>query len=336
MANRQSRCLPAILMPLALLPMICASAAHGAQLPSIHAHLIPTPQSKPYIAIIGPDRQLWFTESGANRIGRMNLSDGSFQEFVVPTPHSEPIGLTADRVGSLWFAETGASKIGRLSPRTGRFTEFDCPTANAAPDGLFTDARGTVWFGERLANRIARISGNKIIEYDGLSAGAHPLSLTSRGNAIWFSEADGNRLGSLENGRVRELPLPAGTEPRAMLRHPDGSLWFVATGAHALERLDRANHVQLFALPDQAASPRSLDVDADGRVWFTEDIVNRIGLMSATGRLLAEYALPKGMSGLRGIAVAPDGRVFFAVSDSGEIGELDPVTADSTSRRRAR
>jgi virginiamycin B lyase len=307
-----------------LLPTLEPSNASAAQQMTMRRHAIATAGSQPYILIIGPDRQLWFTESGASRIGRLDLANGSMREFIVPTAHSQPVGITAGGDGRLWFAEDGTNRIGRLS-LNGTFREFDCPTPMAAPDGLYTDAHGDVWFAERLADRLAHISFDGAIhEYAGMSAGAHPLSLTARDGVIWFSEPDGDRLGYFKDGKIRELPLPPGTKPRAMLTHPDGSLWFVATGSHALARVDRNNHLQVFTLPNRRSSPRSLAVAPDGRIWFTEDIVNLIGVMSPTGQLLAEYPVTAPMRGLRGIAVAPDGRVFFAAYDSGDIGELDP------------
>src|SRR5262249_17510138 len=57
-------------------------------------HPIPTPQSKPYIIVFGPDQHLWFCESGTSKIGRMNPSNSSFIEFDTPTPNSRPIGIT--------------------------------------------------------------------------------------------------------------------------------------------------------------------------------------------------------------------------------------------------
>ncbi|HEY7665002.1 MAG TPA: hypothetical protein VH934_17940, partial [Xanthobacteraceae bacterium] len=57
-------------------------------------HAIPSPDSKPYTIVFGPDRQLWFCQSGTSKIGRLNPNSGSFAEFVTPTPDSRPIGIT--------------------------------------------------------------------------------------------------------------------------------------------------------------------------------------------------------------------------------------------------
>ena len=50
----------------------------------------------------GPDGNLWFTKTGANKIARMTTA-GVVTEFTVPTPVSEPFGITAGPDGNLWF-----------------------------------------------------------------------------------------------------------------------------------------------------------------------------------------------------------------------------------------
>jgi virginiamycin B lyase len=61
----------------------------------------------------GPDEALWFTESRANKIGRMTTS-GELTEFLLPTPDAglAQIALGPDK--ALWFTEEGTNKIGRI------------------------------------------------------------------------------------------------------------------------------------------------------------------------------------------------------------------------------
>ena len=61
----------------------------------------------------GPDGNLWFTEPGSNRIGRISVT-GTVEHFPVPTPNSLPLDITVGGDGNLWFTEGDASKIGRL------------------------------------------------------------------------------------------------------------------------------------------------------------------------------------------------------------------------------
>ncbi len=52
--------------------------------PVIREHKIPTPGSKPYIAVEGPDGNLWFCENGASKIGCFDPRAGTFREFALP------------------------------------------------------------------------------------------------------------------------------------------------------------------------------------------------------------------------------------------------------------
>src|SRR5664280_2209661 len=74
---------------------------------------IPTANSQPNQITVGPDGNLWFTESGSNQIGRITTA-GTITEFPVPTINSGPNGITAGADGNLWFTELSGNKIGRI------------------------------------------------------------------------------------------------------------------------------------------------------------------------------------------------------------------------------
>ena len=107
--------------------------------PQIREHRIPTAGSKPYIAVEGRDRCLWFCESGASKIGRLDPSTYTFSEFDLPTANATPIGIVVGPDGNIWFAEKSANKIGRITPQ-GQITEFPLPTPNAGPDAMHGSA----------------------------------------------------------------------------------------------------------------------------------------------------------------------------------------------------
>ena len=66
-------------------------------------------------------------------------------------------------------------------------------------------------------------------------AGISTLAASSQAEA---SEAAGNRVGRITvDGVVTEFPIPShDSQPRAMVTHPDGSIWFVETSTNALGR----------------------------------------------------------------------------------------------------
>ena len=73
--------------------------------PLIREHRIPTDGSRPYIAVEGRDRCLWFCESGTSKIGRLDPNDYTFKEFTRPTPNATPIGIIPGPNDDLWFHE---------------------------------------------------------------------------------------------------------------------------------------------------------------------------------------------------------------------------------------
>jgi len=91
---------------------------------TIREHRIPSADSKPYIAVEGPDGALVvLRERRVQRSAARSRPAGTFTEFALPTKNATPIGIALGGDGNLWFAEKAADKIGRLTPR-GDIAEF--------------------------------------------------------------------------------------------------------------------------------------------------------------------------------------------------------------------
>ncbi len=295
--------------------------------PLIREHQIPTNDSKPYIAVEGPDQNLWFCESGASKIGCLEPNSGTFQEFALPSKESTPIGIDVGGDGNIWFTEKTGNRVGRLD-RNGTITEFPLRTAKSGPDGIARGPDGNVWFSASDIDRVCRVTPNgNITEFgNGITPGSKPLSIVVHDGALWFSEASGGRVGRMTlEGDVTEFPIPsANSQPRAMARHPEGTIWFVETGANALGRISRGGAIVEFPVPTPNASLRGVTVARDGDLWFTENFANKIGRMAPDGTVIGEYHIPTSASGPRCITAMSDGRLFFTQYDAGLIGEIIP------------
>jgi virginiamycin B lyase len=104
----------------------------------------------------GPDGNLWFTEYGSSKIGRMTTA-GTITEFPIPTASSQPSWIAPSPDGNLWFIEETGNKIGRMTT-AGVITEFTLPTANSGPEGITSGPDGNLWFAEIDRNKIGRIT----------------------------------------------------------------------------------------------------------------------------------------------------------------------------------
>jgi virginiamycin B lyase len=104
---------------------------------------------------------LWFTDMGSNKIGRLVPGFG-IQDFSITTSNSSPFAITATApagVAVLWFTEGagGANNIGRIGVG-GSITEFAIPTPNSTPQGITVGPDGNLWFTENAGNKIGKSS----------------------------------------------------------------------------------------------------------------------------------------------------------------------------------
>jgi virginiamycin B lyase len=104
----------------------------------------PIPSGGPAGITAGPDGALWFTESGAGKIGRITTG-GAVTEFPIPIYGPSPQVITAGSDGALWFTDemNGIGRIttgGSVTQSEGGSSEFGI---TAGPDG----ALWCTWFG---------------------------------------------------------------------------------------------------------------------------------------------------------------------------------------------
>jgi len=138
----------------------------------------------------GPDGNLWFTENGANKIGRITPA-GTIREFSIPTVSSGPEGITSGPDGNLWFTAISGSgdKIGRITP-AGTIREFSIPTVSSGLGGITSGPDGNLWFTEYGASKIGRITPAGTTTEFSLSAASSGLPGITSGHDgnLWFTE----------------------------------------------------------------------------------------------------------------------------------------------------
>jgi virginiamycin B lyase len=120
---------------------------------------LPTPGSNPAGITAGPDGALWFTETGANKIGRITTT-GEVTEFPLPEPNSYPFCITVGPDGALWFTEQLVYRIGRITT-DGAITEFPLPTfrpTDIGNDCITTGPDGALWLTGQYGNMVLRIT----------------------------------------------------------------------------------------------------------------------------------------------------------------------------------
>jgi sugar lactone lactonase YvrE len=178
---------------------------------------LPTPGAQPYGIVRGPDGNIWFTESGANQIGRINPTTGIIQEFPIDSAGSDQAeSITVGPDSNLWFTLTGTNKIGAMNPTTGKMVgEYGVPTANAGLAQIVADpADGDLWFTEAAADQVGRINPatGAVAEFAVPTAGAAPTAIAAaKDGNLWFIESNAGRIAALspsDPGHITEYVVP--------------------------------------------------------------------------------------------------------------------------------
>lgn len=122
---------------------------------SIAEFIVPGAGSAPTGIAASADGNVWFTEPGADQIGRIT-SAGVVTEFLVPGAGSQPLDITSAADGALWFTERGSSEIGRITT-AGEQTHFATRGA-AGLESIVAGTDGALWFTEGRAGKIGRLT----------------------------------------------------------------------------------------------------------------------------------------------------------------------------------
>jgi streptogramin lyase len=299
--------------------------------------------SRPSAIVAGADGNLWFTEPGANRIGRINPATGVVTEFSAGlTQNAAPSGIALARDGSIWFTEQNADRIGRITPATGAIQEFAAGiTPGSGPAAITLGPDDKLWFTEGDGARIGRIdpATGAITEFaSGITAGSRPSGIAADGNGkLWFTETAAERIGRIDpvTGAVAEFPLASGVgccAPVGIAKGPDNKLWFTESSSGRIGRIDPATGVieEFSSGITAGSSPNQIAAGPDGNLWFTTIAGGRIGRVSPAGEI-SEFTdgITPG-SALKGITAGPDGNLWFVSETAERLGKAVAQSAANT------
>ncbi len=171
----------------------------------------PTAGSGPGDIAVGPDGNMWFTETNAGKIGRITPS-GAITEFALPDTKSRPEGIVTGPEGNLWFTMHDARKIGKMNRDGKLLAQYDGLTG-AGPTNIIVGPDNALWFPEEFnpgpdpanlppGNKIGRITtAGALTEYTTPTPSSRPVIITAGhdGN-LWFTEVFAGQVGRLSLG----------------------------------------------------------------------------------------------------------------------------------------
>jgi streptogramin lyase len=291
---------------------------------------IPTENSQPSGITIGPDGNIWFTEAGANKIGRMTPS-GVITEYGPLWGIAHPQQICVGPDGNLWFTESYEGNVGRISPQ-GDITEFFLGVP--APNGITAGPDGNIWFIEYL--KVGRItpSGQELTEF-GLPDQANASLITSGSDGnLWVTDTNGAIYRVTPSGVITSFDTPTPMSGASGIASDPGTgrIWFTEQDAKAnrigtidpsTADLDPTGAITEFRIPTVASTAFGIAIGPGGGAWFTENFTDRIGHVSASGAM-TEFVTPTRGNSPMFIVADSAGYLWFTASGSNKIFRLTP------------
>jgi len=219
---------------------------------------IPTPTAEPHTAVPDHNGNVWFTEFGGGKVGRLEIKTGMITEYTPKIPDLHPHGITVGPDGTIWYTVFPYG-IGRIDPKSGQMDEIRVPEPQ----------RGKI-------------------------AGAHSIIVDNRGK-VWFTEILGGAIGSYDPAthEFRSFLIEEGSLPYGIVEHGDGIFWFALLRAGKIGYLDSSTGgVKTFATPTTGSEPQRLRFDGKGQLWFGEYEAGKIGNFDPATQRFQEYELP--------------------------------------------
>ena len=287
------------------------------------------PNSHPQDLAIDPRGYVWFTDMGANAIGRLDPRTGAVHDIHLTTPGARPHSIVLDSGSRVWFSEIGANRIGRLDTFSEEVQTFRIPTPGSRPTRLSFDAHGRLWFIESTADQIGRLdpATERMEEFSirDRDVDLSGLQIDEDGR-IWFARAR-DQLGRLDpdNGRDTTFALPdSSLEIGQMGLDSEGRVWFTDANLRRLGVFDPADsQTRFFQLPKKM-SPSALYVGLNDRVWIGGRQSRWLVGFNFQDRMFTVYALPDEGTVIENLRVDPRTGVVWIVDSAGSrIGRIE-------------
>jgi virginiamycin B lyase len=85
-------------------------------------------------------------------------------------------------------------------------------------------------------------------------------------------------------------------------------------------------NIELWDVPTQGSRPHDPLAARDGSIWWTGQLVNKLGRVDPKTGAIREYSLKSAFTGPHGLAEDKAGNIWFTGNNTALIGKLDPAT----------
>jgi virginiamycin B lyase len=299
-------------------------------------------------------RPALFSSVGVARATRVSASspyaslgpapNGTLTAYHLTTPGVGMMQPAVDANGDLWFGEMRTNRLTRVNHVTGQVTSWAPPNGRNNITKVVIDREGSIWFVEQLASYIATFDPKTegfvvypLASPDGGALLPQDLAFDSHG-ALWFTTlgaGDGGAIGRLDptNGAIqywqtRDPNARWKVRPFSLALTSSGEVWFGLLAGGAVGGLDPATgETTYYPLANPRATVFAMAADVRNRIYFTELLDGKLGVINAATRTVSERAIPQTFgspASLYGVVVGPPGVVWFASAGANALIRYEP------------
>jgi streptogramin lyase len=229
----------------------------------------PTEPTAPFTLAQGPEGNVWFTNEGSTRIGRVTQSC-EVTEFS-PGLSSAAYGIVAGPEGNVWFTEPTANKVGYIDPSepTTSLVEFSVPSMPTS-SYITPGPDGNLWFTLGSAG-LGRITPSGVVSEFPI-AGVNACSITTGPDGtIWLGSCGTPRkVVHFTEGIVEpfEVAGSIASQPNSIAIGSDGRAWVPANKSttERIAAVSPSGVVTYYPTP-VGVSYTSLTAGPDGNIW---------------------------------------------------------------------
>ncbi len=306
----------------------------------------PSANSQPLHVVPLSGTQFYFTESTKNRIGELNTSANTVQEWTLPSG-SLPHGIVLDAAGNIVFCGYSGNFIGVVNPNatTSQLTAYMVPTAKSGPIHLDTMLSSTgltpvYYFSETLANKVAMldpnaVGGPAITEWTVPTANSLPrgVSVIPGTTLIYFAELAAHKIALLDTStnNITEWPIPVVRQVEHIHYYPntDGTplIYFGDLATSYVGVLTPGlNTVTLWPAPTANADIPDVWLAGPDLMNFSERGGTKIGFLNTTLQKGTIKSIKPPVPVMETPVVTPVTAMPFTLKTGGAIAETPTIT----------
>jgi virginiamycin B lyase len=265
------------------------------------------PAPHPHTGVVGKDGLVWMTLTNGPDLASVDPETGKITTYNIPDRKLGTHTAALDAEGNIWCS---GNSVWKFDVKRKQFKEYRVPLPATYPENsvetwdhvpgqppapldgnaefydVKVDSKGKVWASVFALGELVRIDPGtgQTKEYHAPdSPSIRGIDVDAQDN-VWFADYNGNSLGKLDP-RTETFSLYHPPTRYAMpygitADKKTGNIWFADLNGNHITRFNPTkSEFAEFPVPSNNAAPRFIGLDGKGRVWFTEWMNGKIGVV---------------------------------------------------------